>query len=178
VHDHEQTLDPMLLLHHAPLGIASSRHLRNVDRSPITFDVECKVCQRIDQLSVRLRVPMVLFFIGSKGHESDELIRELDASHNAFGAKNIQLLIVISDTPSRISVRLNITVPIIGDNGLAALLHARPNGQSPNAAVIMGNDGRALNTVRKFPFMHPTLPIFGRIDCLTAQFPQLFCVTD
>lgn len=176
MHDHKQTYKPMPLHDRVSFDHASSDSIDAPDlaRRQTIFDEHCHLCQRIDSLSVRLRVPMVLFFVGNQDHEADALMRELDLSRPEFDAKQIQLLIVVKDLPSNLAIRLNITVPIIGDNGLGALLKAQPNCQNSNAAVIMGNDGLALDIVRKFPFMHPALPILGGIDRLSAQFPRLF----
>ena len=121
---------------------------------------------------------MVLFFVGNPGYESDQMMQALNVSLARFGAKQIQLLFVVKGTPSHVSLRLDLSVSIICDNGLASLFNAQPNFQNPNAAVIMGNNGQALCTVRKFPFMHPDYPIFAGIDRLTAEFPRLFCVAE
>ena len=171
MHDHKQTYGPPLPVLRELKGLTPSSR---VYLPPWNYDAQCHQCQRIETSSVRLRVPMVLFFIGNSGDESDVLMRGLDVSLALFEARQVQLLVVVREIPSKVALRLKISVPVIRDNGLGSLLRALPNCQNPNAAVILGNNGRSLGVVRKFPFMHPALSIVGRIDDLSVQFPDLF----
>ena len=142
---------------------------------PTEFDEQCLACQRIETSSVRLRVPSVLFFLGNEGRQSDSLVAELDVCYSQFGERNVQLLVLADEKPSLLSQRLNLTIPIMKDNGLGALYLARPVlDDSSHAAVILGNDGLALHVLRKFPCEQPALPILGQIDRLRARFPDLF----
>jgi hypothetical protein len=171
VHDHKQAYDQALGRKNETKSSACPRYNVQV---PMDFDRQCDTCQRIETSSVRLRVPSVLFFLGSEGPQSDSLISGLEFCHNEFGVRNIQLLVFANEKPSLLSQRLNLTVPIMGDNGLGALYLGQPSTDRSHAAVIVGNDGQALCVLRKFPCNHPAQPILGQVDRLRARFPGLF----
>jgi AhpC/TSA family len=150
-------------------------HCSDLDPALLNFDQTCATCQRIQRSSVRLRVPSVLFFVGTQCPDADVILRELDAAHHEFVQRNVQLVVLVEEKPSQASSRLGLSVPIMEDNGLGALFLAKPHGQRCRAAVILANDGRALGVLQSFPATHPALPILGRIDRLRARLPNLFC---
>jgi hypothetical protein len=151
-----------------------SEHVSYLDHASSNFDQHCATCHRIENSTVRLRVPSVLFFVGEAGRESDVLMQELDDAHSEFAARRVQLVVICTEKPSTASRRLGLCIPILEDNGLSALFIGTAHDQPALAAVILANDGRSLGVLQSFPVIRPASPILGRIDRLQIRFPNLF----
>jgi hypothetical protein len=171
VDDRTRTYDSQLALYQDPPWCAS---VRNRDQLG-GFDEANPTCRKTETAPIRLRVPSVLFFIGNEGPESDSLICDLDKAHAQFGKRSVQLLVIINEKPSLASLRLNLTVPILGDNGLGELFLLQTHDRRAHAAVILGNDGRLVSVQHTFPFLQPVLTLLERIDRLRVRLPRLFC---
>ena len=143
---------------------------------PLSFEAESSKKTRLDATAFRGRVPVVLAFVEGLGPATDAAIRSLDASLILFGERRVQLLVVVDANPAEVAERLGATVPLITEPGLAAELNAEVDDQGRLCTVIVGNDGRVLDTVRQLPQEDQASAVLVAIDRLSAEIPDRFVV--
>ncbi len=146
----------------------------DVSAQPLSFDAESSKKARIDATAFRGRVPVVLAFVGPAGQEADAAILSFDSALIRFGERRIQLLVVVDGYPAEVAERLGIAVALITDDGLGVELDAEVDDQGRLCSVILGNDGRVLDTVRQLPTEDQASAILLAIERLTAEFPDRF----
>ena len=144
----------------------------DVSAEPLSFDAESSKKARLDATAFRGRVPVVLAFVGAAGADADAAIIRFDSALIRFGERRIQLLVVVDGYPSEVAARLGIAVPLITDDGLGAELSALVDDQGRLCSVILGNDGRVLDTVRQLPTENQASAVLLAIERLTAEFPD------
>lgn len=139
---------------------------------PVAFDAESSKRGHLGSSDFRGRVPVVLVFVGAPGALSDTVIIGLDRALIRFGERRVQLLVVVDANPSEVAERLQVTVPLIADAGLAEELNAQMDHQGRISSVILGNDGRVLDVVRQLPTADQSSAVLVALERLTAEFPD------
>ena len=147
---------------------------RDLEHQPLQFEGTSNKKSCLQASDFRGKVPMVLTFVGAPDEKNDKIIDNLNESLIRFGQRRVQLLVVVDGDPALVSDRLQLNVPLVTDEGLAAELNAERADGEPLLSVILGNDGMVLEVVRQLPADDQAAAILVAVDRLMAQFPDRF----
>lgn len=164
------------------VGISTSMdspQLQAVSDSPLRYELRCSGHRLLTDSDFAGRVGVAIVFVSTQSSvpiEETACLRAFDEALHQFGARRVQLVLVVQKEADTMATELGVNVMLANAPTLARSLGLEADEQERIASLVLDNMGMIVESLRTECNDLTPLPLLKKLDSLIDQFPERFAV--